>query len=243
MKRPTRQYFVVLPEGGKYPMKPWLRQHPDHIPQGMHPNTHVSQQLRNGLERNGWEVREADFEVHLIPSTKEREVDLETVIDLLREAMSVITPTGAWTQGTWARTASGKIARSSDRSAASFCILGALERSISNLNISDETLRHAYKIVHEEIRAADAIDRLLKPKNANHASSIIGYNDRQGRTQKEVLNVLDDAVFQAEMKEFEQHLFELDTTVNRAVEYVSSHAPKQHHLDSRGGHKPRRSRS
>ena len=243
MKRPRRQYFVVLPDSEKYPMKLWLRQHPEHIPQGMHPNTHVSQQLCNGLERNGWEVRETDFEVHLIPSTKGREVDLETVIDLLREAMSVITPTGAWTQGTWARTASGEIARSSDRTATRFCILGALERAKSKLNASDEGIARACDSVEEEIRAAAAIDRLLNPKIANHASSIIGYNDRQGRTQKEVLDVLDDAVFQAEMKEFEQHLSELDATVNQAVEYVSSHAPKQHHLDSRGGHKPRRSRS
>ena len=209
MKRPTRQYFVVLPEGDKYPMKPWLRQHPDHIPQGMHPNTHVSQQLRNGLERNGWEVREADFEVHLIPSTKEREVDLETVIDLLREAMSVITPTGAWTQGTWARTASGKIARSSDRTATSFCILGALERSISILNISDEILQHAYKIVHEDIRAANSDTGTPNSRNATHESAIMGYNDTPKRKQREVVNVLDNAIFEAEMQEFKQFLSKL----------------------------------
>ena len=241
MKRPTRQYFVVLPEGGKYPMNLWLRQHPEHIPQGV--NSAPFPMLLKGLKQNGWEVKETDTEVHLIFPTKEREVNLETVIDLLREAMSVITPTDTWTQGAWARTPSGEIARSSDRTATRFCILGALERSISNLNISDETLRHAYKIVHEEIRAADAIDRLLNPKNANHASSIIGYNDRQGRTQKEVLNVLDDAVFQAEMKEFEQNLSEFDATVDQAVEYVLSRAPTQRRIDSREGHKPRRSRS
>lgn len=209
MKRPIRQYFIVLPEGDKYPMKPWLRQHPDHIPQGMHPNTHVSQQLRNGLERNGWEVRETDFEVHLIHPTNEKEVDLESVVDLLREAMSVIVPAGAWTQGTWARTAGGKIARSSDLTATSFCILGALERSISNLNVSGEILQHAYKIVHEEIRAANCDTGTPNPRNATHQLAIMGYNDTPERKQQEVVDVFDNAIFEAEMQEFKRFLSKL----------------------------------
>ena len=112
MKRPTRQYFVVLPDGEKYPMKPWLRQHPKHIPQGMHPDTYASQQLRNGLNCEGWKVEETDSEVHLIFPTKEREVDLETVIELLREAMSVITPTDTWTQGAYSKRRNRTLVRS-----------------------------------------------------------------------------------------------------------------------------------
>lgn len=241
MKRPRRQYFVVLPQGDKYPMQQWFSKHPEHIPQGV--GGVPFPKLIIGLKQNGWEVKETDTEVHLIPPTKEREVDLETVIDLLREAMSVITPTRAWTQGTRARTASGKIARSSDRTATSFCILGALERAKSNLNASDEAIAQAADSVVEEILATAAIERLLNPENPNHSSSIIGYNDKQGRTQKEVLEVLDNAVFQAEMKEFEQNLSEFDTTVDQAVEYVSNHASKQRRVGSGEGHKSRRSNS
>ena len=207
MKRPRRQFFVVLPEGGKYPMQQWFRQHPKHIPQEI--NNASFPLLIKGLKRIGWEVKETDAEVHLIPPTKERDVNLETVIDLLREAMSVITPTGAWTQGTWARTASGKIARSSDRTATSFCILGALERSISNLNVSDEILQHAYKIVHEEIRAANRDTGTPNPRNATHQLAIMGYNDTPERKQQEVVDVFDNAIFEAEMQEFKRFLSKL----------------------------------
>ena len=209
MKRPTRQYFVVLPEGSKYPMKPWLRQHPDHIPQRIHPNTHVSQQLRNGLERNRWEVRETDFEVHLIPPTKEREANLESVVELLREAVSVVASPGAWTQLTLARTATGEAAGFSDPTATQFCMVGALRRSIFNLNVSDEVLLHAYKIVHEEIRVANSDTMTPNPRNATHESAIMGYNDTPKRKQREVVDVFDNAIFEAEMQEFKRFLSKL----------------------------------
>jgi hypothetical protein len=209
MKRPRRQCFVVLPEGEKYPMKEWLRENPEHIPEGMHPDTHVYRQLRHGLEQNGWEVKESDTEVHLIFPTKEGEGDLESVIKLLRESMSVITPLGAWTQGTLARMESGSMASISDSNATQFCMVGALRRGISNLNVSNEVLLHAYKIVHEEIRAANSDTRTPNPRNANHESAIMGYNDTSKRKQREVVNVLDNAIFEAEMQEFKRFLSKL----------------------------------
>ena len=209
MKRPTRQYFVVLPDGEKYPMKPWLRQHPKHIPQGMHPDTYASQQLRNGLNCEGWKVEETDSEVHLIFPTKEREVDLETVIELLREAMSVITPTDTWTQGTLARTASGGRTSISNSEATKFCMVGALRRAISNLNVSDEVLLHAYKIVQEEIHAENSDARTPNPRNATHESALMVYNDTPKRAQREVVDVLDNAIFEAEMQEFKRFLSKL----------------------------------
>lgn len=240
MKRPRRQYFVVLPQGEKYPMQRWIRKHPEHIPQGV--GGVPFPKLIIGLKQNGWKVKETDTEVRLIPPTKEGEGDLESVIELLQEAKSLIMPFGAWTQGVSARTASGDYADLSDPNATRFCLEGALHRAKLNLYAIEKIISRAYEIVNQEIRATAAIDRLLNPKNTNHASSIIGYNDTQGRTQREVLDVLDNAVFQAEMKEFEQYLSEIDDTVGQAVEYVSSRAPTKHRIDSREGHKPRRSR-
>jgi hypothetical protein len=48
------------------PMKEWLRRNPDHIPEGMDPNTSTSHELRNGLKKKGWLIRETETEVHLI---------------------------------------------------------------------------------------------------------------------------------------------------------------------------------
>ena len=207
MKRPRRQYFVVLPDGEKYPMNLWLRQHPEHIPQGV--NSAPFPMLLKGLKQNGWEVKETDTEVHLIFPTKEREVNLETVIDLLREAMSVITPPDTWTQGTLARTASGGRTSISNSEATKFCMVGALRRAISNLNVSDEVLLHAYKIVQEEIHAENSDARTPNPRNATHESALMVYNDTPKRAQREVVDVLDNAIFEAEMQEFKRFLSKL----------------------------------
>ena len=61
-------------------MKPWLRENPEHNPEGMHPDTRTSQQLRNGLKRNGWEVTddEADTEVHVMFPFEDEEEDAAT---------------------------------------------------------------------------------------------------------------------------------------------------------------------
>ena len=207
MKRPRLQYFVVLPEGDKYPMNQWFRQHPKHIPQGI--DRASFSLLLKGLKRNGWEVKKTDTEVHLIFPSKEREVDLESVVELLREAMSVITPAGTWTQGTLARTTHGGHVSISDSEATQFCMVGALRRAISNLNVSDEVLLHAYKIVHDEIHATNNNNGTPNQRNATHQSAIMGYNDKPKRKQREVVDVFDNAIFEAEMQEFKRFLSKL----------------------------------
>ena len=77
-----RPHFVVIRrdnrEDEKHSMKPWLRENPEHNPEGMHPDTHTSQQLRNGLKRNGWEVEGTDTEVHVIFPAEDEEEDAAT---------------------------------------------------------------------------------------------------------------------------------------------------------------------
>ena len=47
-----KRFNVVIPkeDGGVevYPMKEWLRQHPDHIPSGLDGTSSTSHELRNG---------------------------------------------------------------------------------------------------------------------------------------------------------------------------------------------------
>ncbi len=60
---------VAREDGGVevYPMKEWLRQHPQHLPQGLDPTNSTSHQLRDALRRAGWSVHDTPSEVRLIP--------------------------------------------------------------------------------------------------------------------------------------------------------------------------------
>ena len=76
-----RPHFVVIQrenrEDEKHPMKPWLRENPEHNPEGMHPDTRTSEQLRNGLKRDGWEIEETDTEVRVRFPFEDEEDDVE----------------------------------------------------------------------------------------------------------------------------------------------------------------------
>jgi hypothetical protein len=67
----VKRFNVVIPkeDGGVelYPMKEWLRQHPDQLP-GWDPNSNTSHQLRDAFKfkKKGWSVQDTDSEVRLI---------------------------------------------------------------------------------------------------------------------------------------------------------------------------------
>jgi hypothetical protein len=65
----ARHNVVIAKDDGgveMYPMKEWLRQHPQHIPLGLDPTMSTSHQLRNGLRRLGWSMQETPDEVRLL---------------------------------------------------------------------------------------------------------------------------------------------------------------------------------
>ena len=78
MRQRGKNYLVVLSENEKHPMMKWLRLNPEYLPEGRHPDTHTSRQLRSDLEQNGWEVNETRTEVNLIFPSKEGENDVQT---------------------------------------------------------------------------------------------------------------------------------------------------------------------
>jgi endonuclease len=67
---PIQRHSVVIPrhDGGVevYPLKEWLRQHPDQVPPGLDATASTSHQLRYGLRRLGWTMQETPTEVRLI---------------------------------------------------------------------------------------------------------------------------------------------------------------------------------
>lgn len=67
---PKRFNVVVAREGGGvevYPMKEWLRQHPEHVPSGLDATSSTSHQLRDALRRRSWQVHDTPTEVRLSP--------------------------------------------------------------------------------------------------------------------------------------------------------------------------------
>jgi len=64
------RYNVYVPnEKGAlevYPMKKWLQQNPTQVPEGLDGFESHSHQLRRGLEKVGWSIRESAGEVKLI---------------------------------------------------------------------------------------------------------------------------------------------------------------------------------
>jgi hypothetical protein len=66
----VRTHLVVIKgsEGSisTYPLKQWLRENPDNLPVGMHPDDNTSHGLRNGLKKTGWRLQFTPTEVLVI---------------------------------------------------------------------------------------------------------------------------------------------------------------------------------
>jgi hypothetical protein len=77
-----KRFSVAIPkdDGGVevYPMKEWLRQHPDENTTGLDPTSRTSHELRSALHKAGWSVRETDSQVLLLKPT---EADGNSTID------------------------------------------------------------------------------------------------------------------------------------------------------------------
>ncbi len=65
-----QKHVVVIPKGDGgveiYPMKHWLRQHPEHVPAGYDGLRSTSHQLRGLLMQAGWTMQEGPGEVRMI---------------------------------------------------------------------------------------------------------------------------------------------------------------------------------
>lgn len=65
-----KRHFIVLKsadgEAETYPMKEWLRQHPQYIPEGLDARDSTTSQLRIALRKKGWEREELNDRVLLI---------------------------------------------------------------------------------------------------------------------------------------------------------------------------------
>jgi hypothetical protein len=65
-----KRHLVVLKsadgEAATHPMKEWLRQNPQYVPEGLDANDSTSRQLRRALRKKGWDLEELSDRVFLI---------------------------------------------------------------------------------------------------------------------------------------------------------------------------------
>jgi endonuclease len=83
----VKRFLIAIPTaaGGVElsPMKEWLRQHPDQVPDGMNATQSTSHELRRGLKRLGWGVQETDTDVRLVrPGDASRTDEIAAVLGL-----------------------------------------------------------------------------------------------------------------------------------------------------------------
>jgi hypothetical protein len=92
----VRRFIIVSPKDDgrveSYPMKDWLRRHPQIIP-GVDPSNETSHQLRDRLRRLGWSVQESCGEVRLVPpGTADAEGKQTQQPDRSRRSFVIVVP-------------------------------------------------------------------------------------------------------------------------------------------------------
>ena len=95
----------------------------------------------------------------------------KTVADVLTSAADLIAKPGAWTQGAWARTATGRAASPFADNATCFCLRGALVRV-------------------KGVKLCDGLDGEREALGFSTDSALARWNDKEPRTQAEVVAAL-----------------------------------------------------
>jgi Predicted nuclease of the RecB family len=80
----VKHHSVVLekPDGGVelYPMKQWLRDNPQYLPEGMHPDTDSSHTLRAALRNQGWTLEVRSDQVLVIKPNDKGDTSFATEV-------------------------------------------------------------------------------------------------------------------------------------------------------------------
>jgi hypothetical protein len=109
-----------------------------------------------------------------------------TTVEILTKARDLLSKEGAWGQGYFAKTKKGKLVESRSKRAATFCMLGAIQRfdNEGQFRLWSPEWYMAKKYVASAIRTS--ID------------NIASWNDKPKRTQEQVINAFDKAIAKAE---------------------------------------------
>jgi hypothetical protein len=86
----AKEHLVIVQKedgsAASYPMKQWLRENPDFVPNGLDASSDTSHTLRRGLRHSGWILKEKADKVLLIKPTDKGDYDYAaSIIELLPE--------------------------------------------------------------------------------------------------------------------------------------------------------------
>lgn len=107
---------------------------------------------------------------------------MSEIADILDKAADLIEPEGAWTQGSYARTAKSYPITPLSDNAVAFCGVGAIKRAAGTTDDSP-----AQSFVREQW--------------GDDLSRFVAFNDTPGRTQSEVITALREAAAKARVKD------------------------------------------
>lgn len=100
---------------------------------------------------------------------------------VLRRAREILSPRGAWRPLAFARDAEGRVCPVFAPGAVSYCLVGAITLAAAGEDLTP-TFRDAFKAL------------ALGESHAERVIAVQAWNDREGRTQAEVLDKLDDVL-------------------------------------------------
>jgi len=111
-------------------------------------------------------------------------MDIQPVIDVMEHARDLIARPNGWTQGTMARDSEGRYIATRRPEAVCFCAFGAVMRSVDDKVKENHAV---YSDAHFSI-GIHALEDLVENK------PIESWNDKEGRTQGEVVSLFDRAI-------------------------------------------------
>lgn len=110
-----------------------------------------------------------------------------TVIELLKAARALIAKPNGWTQRQSARNSAGITCSVDAKDATCFCLLGSVRRAAIDLGSTVATHAQAVDLLYD-----------LSP----NGPQLVRWNDTPGRTQAEVVDLLDVVIAKATTAEF-----------------------------------------
>ena len=136
------------------------------------------------------------FTIGFFDLSENIEIDIESRKSILKEARALLAEKG-WTQETFARDADGNWCDPFENNASCFCVTGALERASLQCTEKFKRIEKEFfmRSVCNDISKILIHSESVKEKIKEYGDlSLAEWNDMDGRTQKEVIEVLDKTI-------------------------------------------------
>lgn len=117
-------------------------------------------------------------------------------LDVLVKARDILAKPGAWTQNAEARDVHNNQVQVGSTDAVCFCVVGGLWQAATII----EREAHVYNWGPHVKYARVLLEEYVCSGQPNKASALVLWNDTVGRTQQDVVNVLDEVIVQQRVR-------------------------------------------